>query len=142
MRPQTLELSKKYVFSQITFFKKVKEANIHSGIFYRHMLEKKKFFSKFFFPYFYYYYKILLLWFYNLLFITCIACLVYIPCKPCIVCKPYIPCKRYILCKIYNVTEYTPNRHIFQIQFLITPSFELYFLNFHKICSFSWFAAT
>ena len=33
MRPQTFELSKKYDFSQITFFRKVRENNIHSEIF-------------------------------------------------------------------------------------------------------------
>jgi hypothetical protein len=29
MRPQTFELSKKYVFSQITFFRKIRETNFH-----------------------------------------------------------------------------------------------------------------
>ena len=33
IRPQTFELSKKYGFSQITFFRKVRETNIHSESF-------------------------------------------------------------------------------------------------------------
>ncbi len=59
MRPQTFEFSKKYGFSQITFFRKVGKTNIHSESFLKFdsahfgilidIYKKKKIFSKIFF---------------------------------------------------------------------------------------------
>ena len=53
MRPQTFELTKKYVFSQITFFRKVRDTNIHSESFLKfysaHFAHKSTYIRIFFF---------------------------------------------------------------------------------------------